>query len=499
MRLLLSLLFCFFTYSAVYTQNLDDAINYNFNNEIGNSRFTSMGGAFGALGGNLSAISINPASGSVFEMSRLGGSLAIESNNIESNFYNNSNEVKKSSLHYQGGIVYVFKNYADGKLNKFSFGFNFQSSNSFNEELIISGKSNLSIDNFFLNNALGLNPSELSVNNNESSSGVYRWLGNNYGYYAQQAFLGYQSYLLDYDDDDNNFYSLAKYDDGLNIKNEIYSNGTKNKASINLSGQYNKNLHFGLNLNIYEINISKDNIHTEDDFDSNSSIKFINFNNYLLTSGMGFSLQAGLIYKINNFRIGLSYESPNWFNFEEQLEQKIEVQSLDFITNELYIDIVDPRIINIYEYNYRTPSKLTFSAATVIKNMLVLSFDLENKNYSNSKFSSREKTTYNNLNSAISKNLSSVYNFRFGTELRIKKFSFRGGFKQSNSPYDNSKIKLSSKSFGIGYEFQKSSLDIGFSINEIKSDYQLFDTGLTNTAQINNNQFMSVISYNIIF
>jgi hypothetical protein len=218
-----------------------------------------------------------------------------------------------------------------------------------------------------------------------------------------------------------------------------------------------------------------------------------------LTSGIGFSLQAGLIYKINNFRIGLSYESPNWFNFEEQLEQKIEVQSLDIITNELYVDIVDPRIINIYEYNYRTPSKLTFSAATVIKNMLVLSFDLENKNYSNSKFSSREKMTYNNLNSAINTNLSSVYNFRIGTELRIKKFSLRGGFIQSNSPYDNSKIKLSSKSFGVGHEFQKSSLDIGFSINEIKSDYQLFDTGLTNTAQINNNQFMTVISYNIIF
>ena len=84
MRLLL--LFIFFTCSAVYTQNLDDAINYNFDNEIGNSRFTSMGGAFGALGGNLSAISINPASGSVFEMSRLGESLAIESNNIKSNY-----------------------------------------------------------------------------------------------------------------------------------------------------------------------------------------------------------------------------------------------------------------------------------------------------------------------------------------------------------------------------------------------------------------------------
>ena len=131
--------------------------------------------------------------------------------------------------------------------------------------------------------------------------------------------------------------------------------------------------------------------------------------------------------------------------------------------------------------------------------MLILSFDLENINYSKSKFSSADNTVYNNLNLAIYRNLSSLYNIRFGSELRINKFSIRGGFKQSNSPYDKSTIKLSSKSFGIGYEFKKATLDIGFSTNDIKSEYQLFDTGLVNLAQINNSQLITVISYNIIF
>ena len=36
---------------------------------------------------------------------------------------------------------------------------------------------------------------------------------------------------------------------------------------------------------------------------------------------------------------------------EDELEQKIEVQTVDKITNEIYTDIVDPRIINLYEYN----------------------------------------------------------------------------------------------------------------------------------------------------
>mgnify|MGYP003328707442 CR=1 FL=1 len=53
-------------------QSISDAINWSFENESGNARYQSMAGAFGALGGNLSAISNNPASSAVFELSRFG-------------------------------------------------------------------------------------------------------------------------------------------------------------------------------------------------------------------------------------------------------------------------------------------------------------------------------------------------------------------------------------------------------------------------------------------
>lgn len=486
-------------YHVSNCQDINDAINYSFENQIGNSRFTSMSGAFGALGGNLSAISINPASSSVFEISRFGGSIALESNKLKSNFLENENSEKESTLHYQGGIVYVFKDYSDGKLDKFSFGINYQTQNSFNDRHLITGQSDKSVDEFFINNSAGVNLSDISVNNNESISSVYRWLGNNYGYYAQQAFLGYQSYLLDYNESTNKFYSLARYANGLNLENNQYKKGSKNKASLNISGSFNKRLYVGFNLNIYDLNINKENIHVENNFDTNSAIKLIDFRNYLTSSGIGVSLQAGLIYKLNNFRLGLSYDSPTWFNFEDQLEQSLEVHSLDSVTNELYVDIVDPRIINIYEYNFKTPSKLTLSVASVIKNMLIFSFDLESKNYSKSKFSSENSSAYDNLNLAISKNLNKVLNLRFGTELRINQLSFRAGIKRSNNPYDSSLIKLESNTFGIGYQFDNSSIDIGFSSNKIKNDYQLFDTGLTKLAKISKNQILSVISYNVIF
>ena len=54
-----------------YSQNLTDALRYSTGETQGTARFKSMSGAFGALGGDLSAVSINPA-GSAFFNSRHG-------------------------------------------------------------------------------------------------------------------------------------------------------------------------------------------------------------------------------------------------------------------------------------------------------------------------------------------------------------------------------------------------------------------------------------------
>ena len=83
----------------IYSQDITDAINWSIENESGNARYSAMGGAFGALGGNLSAISSNPASGAVFELSRFGGSLV---SNI-----NQSLTYKTHNLMPEGRIVQV--------------------------------------------------------------------------------------------------------------------------------------------------------------------------------------------------------------------------------------------------------------------------------------------------------------------------------------------------------------------------------------------------------
>ena len=49
-----------------FSQTFEDVLRYNSYTHEGTSRFNAMGGAFGALGGDVSAISVNPASSSIF-------------------------------------------------------------------------------------------------------------------------------------------------------------------------------------------------------------------------------------------------------------------------------------------------------------------------------------------------------------------------------------------------------------------------------------------------
>ncbi len=55
--------------AGVYGQNVDDALRYSQIFYSGTARFNSMGGAFTALGGDISTLSQNPAGIGVFRSS----------------------------------------------------------------------------------------------------------------------------------------------------------------------------------------------------------------------------------------------------------------------------------------------------------------------------------------------------------------------------------------------------------------------------------------------
>ena len=96
----------------MHSQNLEDAIRYSDGETQGTARFKAMAGAFGALGADISGISINPAGAAIFNTSH-GVLSASTKNNTKDVSYGNGMANSSSNdidLH-QIGAAFVFKNY----------------------------------------------------------------------------------------------------------------------------------------------------------------------------------------------------------------------------------------------------------------------------------------------------------------------------------------------------------------------------------------------------
>ena len=236
------------TYTS-YSQTFEDVLRYSsFYNE-GTARFNSMGGAFGALGGDLSAISINPAGLSIFIDSEFGLTLNYKNLNINNRLNNNYSSSKNDFYSYGGvGVVLVYEN----RKSKFSVAYNNHILGDFDSSFYLSGKNNNGIDNYFLYYADGIPTEDLLIYDDETSQSVYTYLGDNYGFADQQAFLGYQSFIInDSDDEFNKYISNALYSN-LDQNLDIFRRGNHFKHSINLGFSVNNHVFTGININMHE-------------------------------------------------------------------------------------------------------------------------------------------------------------------------------------------------------------------------------------------------------
>ena len=186
-------------------QGITDGLIYSSESQIGTARFNALSGAFGALGGDLSALSINPAGAAVFLTS--SAAFSIAGNDIENRatyFNTRTKSIDTDIILNQAGGIFVY-NYGseNAKIKKFTIAFNYQVEKNYNNELIIKGTGNSSIGDFFLSQAQGIPLELLQLQSGESISSLYSYLGENEGTTAQNAFLGYQSFIIDPVDGEN--------------------------------------------------------------------------------------------------------------------------------------------------------------------------------------------------------------------------------------------------------------------------------------------------------
>jgi len=423
----------------------------------GTARFTAMSGAFGALGGDISSININPAGLSVFNNSLFTGTFNSRNSRINTNYYGNSLTTDNEFVNLsQAGAVLIFDSAYSGDWSKFAIGFNYRITKDFNNNYQAQGNSNVAT---FTEFPLDNNDPKLIYDNAQ-----------------EQRF--------------NNTYG-----------------GELSELNVGFSSIHQKKLHVGLGLNFYDLNFMQQANLTEFNDDVNGNELDANLYQETFITGTGFSANAGFIYKAHqSFRFGLSYQTPTWFT--EIIDENNIIDNEGFF-GDTEISVSNDNIIydntsgNFFPsqqllYRLKTPSKLTASAALIFGKSGLLSFDYTNKNFKRIRFSG------NDIQSgglSFEDNLRNTHSFNVGSEWRFDKFSLRGGYKYEQSPdiaaldSDN----LQGYSFGGGYNFGNFKLDFSYSDNNRTGAYNFYSGFNVDAANLtlDNRVFTATVSLNL--
>ena len=196
---------------AINSQTLsymDQAVLFSVDANYGTARFTGMGGAFGAIGGDISAVDINPAGLAVFNHTDFTTSLSYRDAKINSTFYGNTLQTKDDYFRFSqiGGVLGV-NTVGNSGFKKFSFGFNYNIIQDFNNNFIANGNSGIPT-------------------------------------YVDDPFLNFDG------DDSNNVY-YVNVDDQV-FKN--YTSGLNDKFTMSFATQYEDFLYLGMTFNFQHIN-----------------------------------------------------------------------------------------------------------------------------------------------------------------------------------------------------------------------------------------------------
>ncbi len=485
MKKYLFLLFAGFTFGVAQSQEITDAVRYAQENITGTARFRAMSGAFGALGGDLSSININPAGSAIFNNNQVAATFSNYNTKNNSNYFGTNTTEKDNSFDLnQAGGVFVFKDPNNG-WKKISVEINYENTTNFSNSIFSAGTNPTnSVANYFLSYANGV---PLNVLNNSTYSQL------DHG--SQQAFLGYQAYAInpvDANNPNNTLYTPnAPAGGNYYQENSISSTGYNGKLSFNAATSYKDKLYLGINLNSHFTDFKQSSNFYEDNnnpLTANYTISRLRFNNDLYTHGTGFSFQLGAIAKVTNeMRLGLAYESPIWYNLSDELTQKL-VAVRSNTSGELTPDVVDPQIPNYYPpYKLQTPGKYTGSFAYIFGKSGLISIDYALKDYSNTKFQPTNDTYFISVNNTMTNILTNTGELRLGGEYNIKQWSLRGGYRFEQSPYKDKNIMadLTGYSGGLGYSFGATKLDFAYSYAQRNTQQGFFSQGLTDPASIN--------------
>ena len=472
-----------------YGQSDEDIFNASKMYHEGSARFQAMGGAMGAMGADASAIQINPAANGRFSSSVFSISAGSNIPSATANFMNETTKTVQSKFTIPAINMVITKDLSarntGDMYSQFAFGFNRIS--NFNQTMRISGQQFPSILESFMGQAVGIDPS------------------NVYAMFPYSTALAYETYALDYDFNNNEYYSYLN--SGDMAMNRIYNkSGGANEWYLNYSRNYMNKLYWGISGALRTYNFVQNFTHEEElTLTENTPFRGFEYEYNLKTKGSGLNFKAGFIYLVNDrLRFGASVHSPTFLTLKD-------TWSADMVT--FFRDstkTIDPQYKpaeGSNKYKLTTPVKVTGSVSYQIGTKATINADVDWVAYSMGRLKGTKDPGYvfidfKEENKVAQEYLKSAINFGIGGEYNInQRYFIRAGFNYYGSAYVKEQ-KVDDRpdlgySGGLGYKKGNVAIDLAYVSRSIRRTNYLFAGSNTADTRLNANQV--VVTFNLYF
>jgi len=452
---------------------------YNYGN-YGTARSQAMGGAFTALGADLSSTYINPAGLGFYNRSEFSGTLNLMSGKSTATYIDKASTTNRSPMDIgQLGVVFSREGLGS-RLKKSNFGISYSTLSSFYHTYSY-GASNTahSISDSFaeLANGSGLKPEEIAAD--------YDKYGNAPDGYSMALMGG----LLYYDE---GAYRPNEFALPVNQAGKVTESGNLGQLNVSYGANFDDKTYIGAGLGIQMLRFDRSTTFDETFTSNPTYLRSQYYDNDLSITGAGVNLTVGVIQRLNDhLNLGASVTSPTFMRVTDSFIQYGGVDPLPNVPDAVMYKTSASTALD--EFNYRVVSPLRASAgvsAFLPKKIGVVSVEAEYVGFSRMSLKSKDAAVWSDdQNGMIQEEYKDVVNVKAGIELRKGIGRLRGGFNFINDPLryaSDYKVKKNTMigSAGIGIRKSNFFADLSYS--------RYMNTGAYNPYILNDNSHQSV-------
>ncbi|MDR1898364.1 MAG: outer membrane protein transport protein [Prevotellaceae bacterium] len=480
--------------SQTDAQSIDDILRVSYQDYEGSARFASMGGAFGALGGDVSSMGINPAGVAVFRK----GYFSITPSVL--NVHNNATfaDVATNSSRTRFGVssIGMVSNLWRQKNINWNVGVTYQKKANFNRRTVAEspfGRESI-IDYFSdkANSDIGFfDPEYLNASNAFNIYSPFDW----------DVPMAYGTYLIN--PDEGGYAGNLAPEDRMQQKADVLLTGSSSEAAFSFGMSLADKFYAGMLIGVGMIDYEKDVIYSEFAHPNNSSdLNSLIYNTNLKIIGYGFNTKIGFIYRpIPSIRIGAAIHSPDYIfasrdnsedGYTAMMDNRYSASMTAYYNSaDNGTDVVEDgpgEEYYLFFTDMQTPLKTVASVAYTFGKFGLISADCEYVDYSKIKIGGNEPKS--EFNADIKQYFKSAVNLRLGGEIWLGNVALRAGYIYNQSPDKDYDLSRKSYSAGIGYRLKNISIDFAYRQTKTTDYYTPYSNARRITENLNNRQFM---------